>query len=311
MTASRKAFENLLKMIVRAGHKCLENPAGCRRLLVSVVAVFTVATASASSEMSYTNWPSVTAWKDLTNHINWCYNELSERLAVVNRSSETNDIVPSYTWPVSDYMRFAKKIDSIAPLFVDQSKDKNDYFKSYLKTMINVNGRYSYPQELPRWSVTNLHLLAFRKKDWSTNSPLHSWMGMTNHAIQVQVQNAITTLVWTAVQSSQRESNMYYRCSQYQKEKLEPCYCDGEDYPAGYTNSASQAKTFEQNRWNGGGLVAGSMGWGDPIYAVGAMLWISGTGSQQIYTSYGARTFAKPVLENVCTSFVSKVPFSW
>ncbi len=264
--------------------------------------------ASASSEMSYTNWPSVTPWKDLTNHIAWCYSELSERLAVVNRSSETNDITPSYTWPVSDYLRFAKKIDSIAPLFADQTKDQDDHFKKYLKLSTYQQGRCSYPEELPRWIATNLHKSAFSQEHWSTNSPLHSWLGMTNHAIQIEVQSAITTLVWTAVESSEREQNKYYQCSQFNHAKLEPCFCDSESYPVGFTNSVAWAKTFEQNRWNGGKLVDGYMGWGDPIYAVGTILWITEANyyNERTYTSYGARTFAKPVLYGVCTSFVAR-----
>ena len=270
--------------------------------------VFCATAASASSEMSYTNWPSVTPWKDLTNHIAWCYSALSERLAIVNRSSETNDILPSYTWPVSDYLRFAEKIDSIAPLFADQTKDQNDHFKLYLTTAIIQGAQYSYPEEIPRWSVTNLHKRAFSQEHWSTNSPLHSWVGMTNHVIQVEVQNAITTLVWTAVESTSCDDNKYYRCSQFGKTKIEPCYCDGESYPAGYTNSAASAKTLEQNRWDGGQLVDGYMGWGNPIYAVGTILWITKANynSEKIYTSYGARTFAKPVLYGVCTSFVAR-----
>jgi RHS repeat-associated protein len=270
--------------------------------------VYCATAASASSEMSYTNWPSVTPWKDLTNHIAWCYSALSERLAIVNRASETNDIIPSYTWPVSDYLRFAKKIDSIAPLFADQTKDQNDHFKVYLTTPIIEGWRYSYPSKLPRWSVTNLHKRAFSQEHWSTNSPLRSWLGMTNHAIQVEVQNAVTTLVWTAVESTDRESHKYYQCSQFNKTKTEPCYCDGEDYPAGYTNSAAWAKTYEQNHWNGGKIVDGQMGWGNPIYAVGAMLWVTEANyyNERSYTSYGARIFAKPVLYNVCTSFVAR-----
>ena len=303
-------LSTLLMMIVKKSCRCCTSSGSSRPGgLLLVLVIFSVATASAGSEMSYTNWPSVTPWKDLTNHIAWCYNALSERLAAVNRSAETNDILPSYTWPVSDYIRFAEKIDSIAPLFADQTKDKDDHFKSYLKMPMYENGQYSYPTELPRWVVTNLHVAAFSKENWSTNSPLHSWIAMTNHAIQVEVQNAITTLVWTAVQSSQSESNRYYRCSQFLRVKSEPCHCYADPYPSGYTNSASWAKTFEQNRWNGGQLVNGTMGWGDPIYAVGAMLCLSEPNhytNERTYTSYGARTFAKPVLENVCTSFVAK-----
>jgi RHS repeat-associated protein len=270
--------------------------------------VFCATAASASTEMSYTNWPSVTPWKDLTNHISWCYSALSERLAIVNRSSETNDIIPSYTWPVSDYLRFAKKIDSIAPLFADQTKDQNDHFKEYLKTPRHEGGRASYPDEIPRWSATNLHKSAFSQEHWSTNSPLRSWLGMTNHAIQVEVQSAITTLVWTVVKSSERESHKYYQCSQYGKVHTEPCFCDTESYPVGFTNSIALAKTIEEKRWDGGMLVDGYMGWGNPIYAVGTILWITEADyyNEKKYTMYGARTFAKPVLYGVCTSFVAR-----
>ena len=284
--------------------------------VVSAVALFCTTAALASPEMSYTNWPSVTEWADLTNHISWCYRALSERLTVANRASETNDITPSYTWPYSDYTRFAQKIDSITSGFADQTKDRNDHFKSYL--ISQKEGKY--PTTIPCWVATNLHLNAFAKENWSTNSPLHSWMGSTNHSIQVEIQSAITCLVWTVAESSEREDHTYYQCSQYgSSNKAEPCYCDADPYPSGHTNNTailsrsqalSLARGYEVNRWANGKMVDGCMGgWGDAIYAVGAMLYVTEPdylSSTYTYTFYGARMYAKPVLNNVCTDFVAQ-----
>ena len=281
---------------------------GNTALAVFVALSFCATSTFAVPEMSYTNWPAVTPWTDLTNHISWCYKALSERLLVDNRAAETNDILPSYVWPYNDYVRFAEKIDSLAPSFVCQTNDLNDHFKTYL--IAQRSG--AYPTALPCWDETRLHRYAFSNEKWSTNSPLHSWMGTTNHAIQVEVQNAITCLVWTVVESSSREAHKYYQCSQYNSSsKANPCWCDADPYPSGYTNAVSLAKSYEANRWTAGKIVDGPMGWGNAIYAVGGMLCVSsptyvGGSPTYTYTVYGARMYAKPVLENVCTDFFSR-----
>jgi len=198
---------------------------------------------------------------------------LTERLIVAGRASETNDIKPSFTWPISDYVRFAEKIDALAANFVCQSEDENDNFKDYLTTASSDGG---YPLSLPVWGVSNLHKRAFAKADWSTNTVLHSWLGMTNHAVQTEVASAITCLVWTAVESDDRQDHRYYQCSQYgQEKKADPCFCDSEPYPSADTNDVAKTRTMQNSHWSNGKITDETYtGYGQPIYAVGGMLCI-------------------------------------
>jgi RHS repeat-associated protein len=156
---------------------------------------------SAVAATNYTNWPAAPEWVELTNHITWCYSAITQRNEAAGAMLSTNDFAPSFIYPYWDYVRFAQAIDALAPYFVCQTNadpngypDFGNYFAAYIATNDDEGDFYC---DFPYWRAANLHTYAFGNNDWSTNFALHSWMAVTNHDIQRQVQDAITNLIWT------------------------------------------------------------------------------------------------------------------
>lgn len=264
----------------------------------------------ANPASSYTNWPGTDAeWVSLTNHINWCYQTLVKRIQAVQpdvAGSTTNDIVPSYIYPYRDYLKFAKKIDELSVYFVCHTQAVTgvgfrDEFKPWFTNSLAGGSRAT---DFPIWGVTNLHQYAFGKDQWTTNFPLHSWMTITNRAIQLEVQSALTNLLWSRriITASPGYDGLPGGCR-------DPMYTIGrtnypnigEPYPSGTTTNYATAKSYQGGNWfaptnMGTGYVFGNM-YGMPYYAVGYSLCPS------FNTIYGARAFSKPILENCNTNF--------
>ncbi len=282
------------------------------RLLPVCVAVLILSAGSgwATPASSYTNWPATdTEWVALTNHINWCYQTLVKRIQALQpdvAASTTNDITPSYVHPYRDYVRFAQKIDTLATNFVCHTQAVasvgfRDEFKTWFTNSLAGGGCNT---DLPLWGVTNLHQAAFGKDQWTTNFPLHAWMTITNRAIQVEVQNAITNLLW-----SRRKITAMPGSGGVPTGCRDPMYTVGrtnypnigEPYPSGCSNVYLSAKDYQGNNWTsptnmGTGYVFGNM-YGMPYYAVGYSLCPS------FNTVYGARAYSKLILENCNTNF--------
>jgi len=117
-------------------------------------------------------------------------------------------------------------------------------------------------------------------------------MGMANHEIQIEVQKAITSLVWTVMTSSSITNA---------KHRLSVKYAStGDSWPSGVSNVFADAKSSEISDWANSAMAAGTMSsYGQPIYAVGGMFLSD-------YVFYGARAYGQPVLENVCDKFAVK-----
>lgn len=266
---------------------------------------------------SYTNWPGTdTEWVSLTNHINWCYQTLVKRIQAVQpevAGSTTNDIVPSYIYPYRDYLRFAQKIDELSVYFVCHTQAVagvgfRDEFKPWFTNSLAGGSRAT---DFPIWGVTNLHQYAFGKDQWTTNFPLHSWMTITNRAIQMEVQSALTNLLWSrrVITASPGSGGVPTGCREpiYKVARTNYPHIDlWEDYPSGCSNDYPSAKSFQIGNWNnsvltnsGGTIFTSGNLYGMPYYAVGYSL----CPNINPPTVYGARGYSKLILENCNTNF--------
>ena len=271
---------------------------------LALVLLFLVGEVNASPEMSYTNWPGTDLeWVTLTNHISWCYRALVARMNALAPDvsvGSTNDIVPSYVHPYRDYLRFADKIDALAPYYVCQTQAvaTGDARTEYKKWFTTQQSDGSYTNDFPFWTVTNLHVQAFGKVQWTTNFPLHAWMAITNRSIQKEVQSAITNLLWTRrITTSGNAEGPIHKVRATSK----PCLEDG--YPSGVdTNSSlATAKSYQSANWSASTYGKDSLY--SSYYAVGYSL------CHTFNTVYGARGYAKPVLDNCSTCCAVNV--SW
>ena len=268
-----------------------------KQVTLSVLLFVLGGNASLRADTSYANWPASSDWVALTNHISWCYQAIQQRNDAAGDVLSTNDFAPSFIYPYYDYVRFAQAIDELAPYFVCQTNaSTSGYpdFGTYFSTPVNGNT----PTDFPTWDTGSLHRYAFGSADWSTNAILHGWLTMTNHAIQTQVQNALTNLNWTS-QTGGDVTNAVYRgalCGFGYRGNSAPSWT-GEAVPAEEASWANAAET-QIPGWDGGWG-----NWQDLNYYVCFNEWESVDGSQ--FYGGGAeadRVNSNPVLENCCTS---------
>ena len=166
-----------------------------KQVTLSVLLFVLGGNASLRADTSYANWPASSDWVALTNHISWCYQAIQQRNDAAGDVLSTNDFAPSFIYPYYDYVRFAQAIDALTPYFVCQTNAGTGYpdFGSYFSTPVNG----TTPTDFPYWDAGRLHQYAFGASGWSTGTVLHSWTTLTNHSFAIQVQNVLTSLVWT------------------------------------------------------------------------------------------------------------------
>jgi RHS repeat-associated protein len=214
-----------------------------KKFLASLLLLALTATLRAD-DLSYTNWPSVQEWSNVSNALSQCFMAFGERYQAIKHISHPNfgyssDPFKRYaTTPFEGYVDLAKKIDKLAPYFIDHRiADANGSFDTYFAGTAPTN-------TWPKWTATALHQAA-GFTDWATNEPLHLWMA-ADHSIQTQVYAALQLLKWTScsagamsLEDEDNSASAFAFGDIYGYDTLDEAYTDliNEKWPSrGYTN---------------------------------------------------------------------------